>query len=154
MRRIKLVLTFAAIVIFFAACDKKEKGEEDKNTNIVETEEVTFTYKVTTVNLSPIFNATISYKNENNETITLENEPLPWEKTIMAKVPFEASLSGEYVVISGANIPELVIVGMNIVIIQNGINISSTQNHLTINKEHLEEWISRSGAFSLTHKFN
>ena len=152
MNKGNFILMFIAIAIFFTACDKKENGDEDEDTTTQETK-VTFTYKVTATNLSPIFSAEISYKNENNQIVTLENEVLPWEKTITVTAPFDASINGKYIVIANAEIPDPVTVGKNIFIIQNGININSTQSHLTIEKDRLNEWISRSGTFSLTHKF-
>jgi hypothetical protein len=151
MNKVKFILAFIVIAIFITACDKKENGDEDQDTTPKDTK-VTLTYKVTAENLSPIFNATIQYKNENNQTITLENEALPWEKTITVTTPFDASINGKYVVIANAEIPDPVTVGQNVFIIQNGINMNSTQSHLSIAKNRLDEWLSER-SFSLTHKF-
>ena len=159
MKKLRLVLVSIGVIIAFTACDKEGKGKEKEENNKEENNtpketEVTFTYTVTAEGLSPIFNSTISYKNENNEVVTLENESLPWKKTITVKPPFEALVEGQYALIPDVEIPDIVKVGHNVSITQyNGFAFESIKTSLDIPKANLEAWLTKSGHSSLTYLF-
>ncbi|MDD4847248.1 MAG: hypothetical protein PHR53_00560 [Bacteroidales bacterium] len=110
-----LVLTILVVVsIATISCSKKEK-EEPKQVAIPQ---YYLKYKVDNQYAgnfySPIFTAQIIYFDEKGDSVVLENEALPWEKTIMVEKPFTAKMYGRYVVsVVADSLPDTITFGHN-----------------------------------------
>lgn len=92
---------FAAFAMITASCSKSKDSAANSTPDPTPTPSPTTTtvyYHVGNTYLGnigdPCFHFTFSYTEADGSTVTIEDAPLPWYKTITVEAPFEATLDG------------------------------------------------------------
>lgn len=143
MKKLFYSLMMIAVLTVFAACD----SNDDNDGGDPISQETCFTYKFSADNLTPIFEANISYINADGESIVEVIDVFPWEKKIDITRPFDAKLEVHYTLKTGAEIPDAITVAGNARIVpddSNGVAISTSGNgEITFAKDKLTEYLER-----------
>ncbi|MFV0467812.1 MAG: hypothetical protein ACK5MK_02670 [Dysgonomonas sp.] len=146
-----LLIICAASLTSCGDDDDNNKTPTNPNNTIV-----TFTYRVSNDNLSPIFNASFSYKDESGEMVQVENATLPWSKTITISRPFLSKIEGRYLLSSTATVPDVVKAGHTIQLSVNGLVFRNSLYMMSLPKENLDYWLNvgDKNNFSLEYNFD